>query len=342
MTLIVEKLIRKLSESFNGSPLFGESMMTQLDKVKWEMANTSIGSAHSIAELVQHIIYWRVFAIEKLTGNVQEDKPKDWVAISIDSVGDWSDLMEKLNSSQKELVEALQSKTDDFLMENLPNRTYTYEDLVEGTIQHDVYHLGQIGMVVKGVNNSIKRENLNWRGPFSWPSFEEKNHLQKMPDLEGVYIFTFKFKTGYLVYCAGVTNSTKRRFSEHTRHYNKGEYNVLDVKSAEKGVRSEIWHGWQYAKSHQEVFAEKKKLILEAVDNQLESFCIFIAEVSDVRKRKRIEAAIMHNIYESKEYWSEVADKGMSLSKRFHTESPLEIRNICSETIYGLPEIMEI
>lgn len=155
MTTKTEKLINKLTESFNGSPLFGESMMTQLNKVKWEMANTSMGAAHSIAELVQHIIYWRVFAIEKLTGNVRADKEKDWAAISIDSVGDWSDLMEKLNVSQKELVEALQSKTDDFLMEKIMYRDYTFEDLIDGTIQHDIYHLGQIGMVLKAVNKSI-------------------------------------------------------------------------------------------------------------------------------------------------------------------------------------------
>jgi len=163
-----------------------------------------------------------------------------------------------------------------------------------------------------------------------------------MPDIEGVYLFTFKYKEGYLVRGIGITNSTKRRIATHTRAYRKGNYTILDVNAAEIGERKEIWHGWQYAKTHQDEFIEQKETILNAVEKQLEAYRIFIAEVPDKRKRERIEAAIMHNIYVSKEPWSELADRGMFLKERYNSEMPIETKNISSGRIFGLPEILEI
>ena len=188
----------------------------------------------------------------------------------------------------------------------------------------------------------IKTESILWQGPLSWPGFEKTNDLKTIPDMQGVYLFTFKYQEGYLLYASGITNSTKKRFSTHTREYRKGNYNVLDVMSAEKGERKEIWHGWQYAKTHQDELRLNKETILKAVETQLQAFRIFIAKISDVRKRERIEAAIMQNIYTSKEHWSELADRGMFLKERYNSEMPIEIRSICSEKIYGLPEIIEI
>ena len=191
-------------------------------------------------------------------------------------------------------------------------------------------------------SNNIKKEDIIWQGPFSWPGFEDINKLKSIPDVEGVYLFTFKYKDGFLLYVAGITNSTKIRIATHNREYKKGNYTVLDVQSAENGIRKEIWHGWTYAKTHQDEFINNEKTILNAVQNQLNSFRIFIAEIPEKRKRERIEAATMQNIYSSKEGWSELADRGMFLTLRYNYEMPIEIKNICSSKIYGLSDTLEI
>ena len=191
-------------------------------------------------------------------------------------------------------------------------------------------------------SNNIKKEDIIWQGPFSWPGFEDINKLKTIPNVEGVYLFTFKYKDGFLLYVAGITNSTKIRISTHNREYKKGNYTVFDVQSAENGIRKEIWHGWTYAKTHQDEFINNKKTILNAVQNQLNSFRIFIAEIPEKRKRERIEAATMQNIYSSKEGWSELADRGMFLTLRYNYEMPIEIKNICSSKIYGLSDTLEI
>jgi hypothetical protein len=190
--------------------------------------------------------------------------------------------------------------------------------------------------------SKIEIREINWHGPFSWIGYETQNNLDKIPDIEGVYLWTFKYKDGYLVYCAGITNSTKKRFRSHTLEYKSGNYTVFEIDEAENGKRKEIWHGWSYAREHRDEFNERKEEILKAVENQLKSFRVFVAEVPDKRIRARFESAIMNNIYSSKETWSELADRGMHLSKRKNDEEPIETKNISNCKIYGLPVNLQI
>lgn len=188
----------------------------------------------------------------------------------------------------------------------------------------------------------IKTEDVLWHGPFSWIGFEHVNNLKPIPDIAGVYLFTFEYQDGYILRSAGVTNSMKRRFSQHTQEYRRGNYTVLDVEYAKNGERKEIWHGWEYAKKHRNEFIENRDLILQFVEKELQAYKIFITEVPDRRKRERIEFAIMQSIYSSKKPWADLVDHGMALRGRFNDEIPIEVRNICSYKIYGLPEEMEI
>jgi hypothetical protein len=194
------------------------------------------------------------------------------------------------------------------------------------------------------VRDTSKNEPLEiiWQGPFSWTGYESENKLDKLPDMAGVYLWTFQYNDGYLIYAAGITNSTKKRFRSHTLEYKSGNYTVLDVNAALEGVREEIWHGWKYAKTHEEEYIERKEEILKAVTEQLKYFRVFVAQISDKRTRERLEAAIMHNIYYCKEPWAELADRGMFLKGRYNAEMPLEAKSKSNFKIYGLPESLEI
>jgi len=82
---------------------------------------------------------------------------------------------------------------------------------------------------------------VKWSGPFSWPAYEHENTLCSIPNSPGVYLQTFAYQNGYLIYAAGITRRTvPARFKEHTRKYMKGEYNILDIASVQQGVRKEI------------------------------------------------------------------------------------------------------
>jgi hypothetical protein len=190
--------------------------------------------------------------------------------------------------------------------------------------------------------SNIEIKEIEWLGPFSWVGYEKQNNLDRLPDIDGVYLWTFQFKDGYLVYCAGITKSTKRRFQQHTLEYKNGNYTVFNVDEAEQGKRIEIWPGWSYARKHRDEFNDRKEEILNAVERQLTSYKVFVAKVPDKRIRARFESAIMYNIYYSNEPWVELADRGMHLSKRKKDEVPIQFKNLSNYKIYGLPDIIEI
>ena len=185
---------------------------------------------------------------------------------------------------------------------------------------------------------------ITWNGPYAWPTFEGQTGLQSIPKLSGLYLQTFEYKSGYIIYAAGLTRRpVPARFKEHTQKYMNGEYNVLDVNAAQQGVRKEIWHGWGYAKKHRDEFDERKLEILDAVQKQLEGFRISVGNVGEEpRILERLEASIMENLYRQPSPFCDIPDKGMFLSPRWDSEEPLVIENDCLETIHGLPRRLEI
>jgi len=187
-------------------------------------------------------------------------------------------------------------------------------------------------------SNEFKYETFTWKGPYSWPEYE-KNESEKIPNVSGVYLWTFKYKEGYLIYLAGATTSMKRRFKEHTKEFESGNYYILDVDSAMKGERQEHWY-WNGAQKYPEEFDKRKDHIFNCMKKQLQSMHIFVSEIPK-EYQYRMEATIMHGLYYSKEKWSELADRGMKLDKvRNNDESPIIARNILEnqdvKKIYGL------
>jgi len=180
---------------------------------------------------------------------------------------------------------------------------------------------------------------LDWRGPFSWPGFERENGQQPIPSISGVYLQTFHNGRDFVVYAAGITRRrVSTRFREHTRKYLSGEYNVLHAPSAERGIRREIWHGWAYARSHQEEFVERQNEITEAVRGQLAAFRIFVADPgSENRLLERIEARIMALLYEQPSPFSELPDRGMHLAPRRPEEPPIPVVSKAACRLLGIP-----
>jgi len=115
--------------------------------------------------------------------------------------------------------------------------------------------------------------SLPWSGPYSWPDYEATNGLPVLPTFPGVYLWTAKYESGYLIYCAGITGRPfRKRFEEHTECYLAGCYTVLDIAALQQGQRCEVWHGWGYARSHREQFAERQSEIVAAAKLQMAAF----------------------------------------------------------------------
>lgn len=194
------------------------------------------------------------------------------------------------------------------------------------------------------MNEKSLEISVIWNGPFGWPGFESICSLDQLPNACGIYLQTFQYNNGYIIYCAGITRRTFiRRLKEHTRKYMDGKYNVLDVKSAQEGKRKVIWKGWEYERAHRDKFEKNKtKILLDAI-KQLAGFRIFIAQLSTKERiLERFEASIMNNLYQESVPFCDIPDKGMFLAPRRKSEDTIIVKNYCEHQIYCLPELIEI
>lgn len=194
------------------------------------------------------------------------------------------------------------------------------------------------------MSDDLTTIEITWNGPYAWPTVESENNLQPIPKIPGVYLQTFEYQDGYLIYAAGLTRRPiPVRFREHTRLYMNGEYTFLDIEKAQQGFRREVWHGWGYARNHRTEFEERKPLILDAIRKQLIGFRIFVANVGvEPRVSERIEASIMYNLYKQPSPICDIPDRGMHLAPRWNSEAPLKVANSYTALLHGLPVILEI
>jgi hypothetical protein len=58
--------------------------------------------------------------------------------------------LEQLKATHNKIVEMLNQKTDDnYLSDIVPLRKYNFRYLLNGLVQHNIYHLGQVAYLKK-------------------------------------------------------------------------------------------------------------------------------------------------------------------------------------------------
>lgn len=151
MTRQLEYIIHDIKQCFDGKPWYGISVWEKLDSISWEIVNDKKYGAKTIAVLVQHIINWRIFVLQKLDGNADYDLvidgPADWTEIHIKNQQEWDALKLSLRQTQNELLEKLSNASNDLLEKRVPGKEYTFLPILTSISQHDIYHLGQIAML---------------------------------------------------------------------------------------------------------------------------------------------------------------------------------------------------
>lgn len=150
-------IIRRQEAITGGENWLGESFRGKIDLLTEEEAfRKPLHQIHSVAELISHLTVWKEENIKKLNGKpatLTMESPENWRSNEeLKAVG-WEVLKERFYSVSQHLTGFLQDKNDDFLEESLhpyeSNRT-----ILEGLIQHDIYHLGKIGITIKLVTEN--------------------------------------------------------------------------------------------------------------------------------------------------------------------------------------------
>ncbi|MDE3213361.1 MAG: DinB family protein [Bacteroidota bacterium] len=108
------------------------------------------GLSHHIAGQVAHLTAWRNFVTEKLSGNskfdIKDNSTQDWP-----EPVDWDQVREDFRVSQQRLLDAIAHFPAKNWNGTVPGRNYSFLFMVNGILEHDYYHYGQIGVLLAAI-----------------------------------------------------------------------------------------------------------------------------------------------------------------------------------------------
>jgi uncharacterized damage-inducible protein DinB len=157
MNTEILRLAEEMKEAYEGEPWFGRNAKQLLAEVDEAMAFEKLAGQHSIVELVWHMVTWKAFTINRLRKDTSKSlhsfEAEDWRTLNHQDKSLWPQGLQLLRQTHNELVEVVQQQKDEILVEKVAERDYTYRKLLNGVVQHDIYHLGQIALLKKILEN---------------------------------------------------------------------------------------------------------------------------------------------------------------------------------------------
>ncbi|MBI1343957.1 MAG: hypothetical protein GC171_13570 [Terrimonas sp.] len=152
---------RHIANSFKdileGEPWYGKPVYTILEEVEETSAEKTINPGdHTMMDLLRHMISWAGFTLSLL----RQDKEKaaayetlDWEKTG-ESQTRWADALRQFKDIHHAIIQDITTReNDDFLNDIAPLRTYSFRYLLQGLLQHNIYHAGQIAFIHKSLSH---------------------------------------------------------------------------------------------------------------------------------------------------------------------------------------------
>jgi uncharacterized damage-inducible protein DinB len=142
---------QRIADSYRAATVkgawYGPSLAEMLPEISPELAATPpFPAAHSISALLQHLLLWN----ERIR-NTSDSHPmprwqpeREWAEPPIP----WNELVTRWNQSRDLLEEKIRNFPIEDLARQVPGRSYPYETMLHGIVQHAIYHSGQIAMIL--------------------------------------------------------------------------------------------------------------------------------------------------------------------------------------------------
>ncbi|HTE01978.1 MAG TPA: DinB family protein [Mucilaginibacter sp.] len=156
-----EKLQQELTNVLSGAPWYGNSVYSIIENVNFETAyEKPEGSVHNIAEIVLHMLAWTEEVIDRMNG-LPSGLPTsgDWPPTGNPDEQKWQNYVNDLKLVNVNLLGVIRDFPDEQWSEPTNDERnseagtgVTYEALVNGLIQHHIYHSAQIALLNKIIN----------------------------------------------------------------------------------------------------------------------------------------------------------------------------------------------
>lgn len=149
----IQAIRRNIQNTLEGTPWYGRPVYELLDEVDPASTWARPGATeHSLIELLYHMITWAGFTLKRIEGDKEQDlaafEKMDWREID-PKTHTWQNGLKEFKEIHQKILELLQTKEDSLLKEIVDYRQYNFRFLLNGLIQHNIYHLGQIAYVKK-------------------------------------------------------------------------------------------------------------------------------------------------------------------------------------------------
>lgn len=156
MKQLITEIIDQMEQIHEGKGWIGVNFNNKINGLSENNFFTKVKGMHSIAEIISHLTTWRFETILKIRtgeGSITDSDPSNWQNNEeLRKVGK-DDILLKHTESLLELVALLKQKNDTFLDKTYYDTDfknyYPYTFLMRGMLHHDIYHLGQIGLLIK-------------------------------------------------------------------------------------------------------------------------------------------------------------------------------------------------
>lgn len=154
----LNRILNHYDNVLNGDPWHGDPVWKILEGIPAETAAARpLGGTHGIWELVSHMTFWEGVVTKRLAGAraglVEE---LNFPPMPEPTDENWQKTLDEFRASNHTFREAL-AKLDPAKLEQLTAAgKRTYYDEAHGIVEHHVYHLGQIAMLRKALDISIR------------------------------------------------------------------------------------------------------------------------------------------------------------------------------------------
>lgn len=135
----------------NGTWVANTNFKRQLDGMDWKIATTKVGELNTIAILAQHIHYY-INGVKNVFkgGNLEIRDKYSFDFPPMQAQEDWDNFLTRFWNDSEEFAALIEQMPDEKLDEVFIDEKYgTYRRNIDGMIEHSYYHLGQISLLKK-------------------------------------------------------------------------------------------------------------------------------------------------------------------------------------------------
>ncbi|MEZ4803796.1 MAG: DinB family protein [Gelidibacter sp.] len=146
-----QRLVSLFEKLYNGIPWIDMNLVSVLEPLSADQAKERvIPNCNTIWEITNHMISWRKNVLQRVNGKILTTPSNNYFEpVKDTSEKAWSETLQSLEKTQREWM---------FFLNNLKSSQFeavyevnqmTYYEHIQGILQHDAYHLGQIVLLSK-------------------------------------------------------------------------------------------------------------------------------------------------------------------------------------------------